>query len=43
MKAVEKIEKLEDEIDELHRKYCDNCQEYDCNFCWAEIEEGEEG
>jgi len=42
MKAIEKIEKLEEEIEKLKEKYCDNCQEYDCDFCFAEIEEGEE-
>lgn len=42
MKVIEKIVKLEDEIHELYLKYCGNCQEYDCDFCLAEIEEGEE-
>lgn len=29
-------------IEELEEKYCENCQECDCDYCWADTERREE-
>lgn len=42
MRVVEKIEMLEAQIERLKEKYCDECQEYFCEYCWARIDEIEE-
>lgn len=42
MKVVEKIEMLEAQIERLKEKYCDECQEWFCENCWARIDEVEE-
>jgi len=42
MKADELIRKLENEIYAIREKYCDNCQEWDCDYCWAEVDEEED-
>ena len=42
MTADELIRKLENEIYELREKYCESCQEWDCEYCWAEVDGGEE-
>ena len=41
MKVVEKIEMLETQIEQLKEKYCDECQEWFCENCWARTDEVE--
>lgn len=38
MRVVDKIEKLKEEIEKLTEKYCEQCQEFTCDYCWARIE-----
>ena len=38
MRVVDKIEELKEEIESLTEKYCENCQEFTCDYCWARIE-----
>lgn len=33
MRVVDEIERLKKQIYKLERKYCDNCQEFVCDFC----------
>ena len=42
MKVVDIIETLEAQIEQLQEKYCDECQEWSCENCWARIDEVEE-
>ena len=42
MKVVERIEMLEAQIEQLKEKYCDECQEWFCENCWARIDEAKE-
>ena len=44
MTVAEKLELLNQAQAELEEKYCENCQECDCDFCKCEPEpwEGEE-
>lgn len=42
MTADELIRKLENEIYELREKYCEGCQEWDCDNCWADADGEEE-
>ena len=41
MIVAEKVEALRDKITELESKYCENCQEWDCDYCRAEVENTE--
>lgn len=41
MSVDEKLALLETVIERLKAKYCDNCQEYDCDCCHAEVDESE--
>lgn len=41
MSVDEKIALLETAITKLKVKYCDNCQEYDCDYCHAEVDDAE--
>ena len=38
MTAIEKIELLQEQIKKVEEKYCKNCQEWDCEDCWAMID-----
>lgn len=42
MKVVERIEMLEAQIEQLKENYCDECQEWFCENCWARIDEVKE-
>lgn len=33
----DKIKELKTEIEKLKERYCENCQEWDCDICWCEI------
>lgn len=39
MSVDEKLALLETAIARLKEKYCDNCQEYDCDYCRFEVDE----
>ena len=39
MRVIEKLMELELKKEELTERYCENCQEYDCDCCWAEVTE----
>ena len=39
MTVDRKIGELMMQIEELKETYCDNCQEYDCDYCRAEVTE----
>jgi len=41
MKVIERIKMLEAQIEQLKEKYCDECQEWSCESCWARIDEVE--
>ena len=41
MLVAEELELLKGTIAELEEKYCQNCQEWDCNYCWADVNEVE--
>lgn len=41
MKAVDRIAELQSEINNLTEKYCENCQEFECDFCPFEVERSE--
>jgi len=41
MTVAEKLETLKDIIAELNSEYCENCQEWDCDYCRAEAENAE--
>lgn len=42
MTVSEKLKELKDIIDTLEEKYCENCQQYDCDICpyWMEEDNG---
>ena len=42
MTVAEKISALNDERAELEERYCENCQEWCCDNCWAELRGREE-
>ncbi len=42
MTVCERIELLKAEIAKLSEKYCENCQEWTCENCWAKDEVGNE-
>ena len=33
MRVIDEIERLKEQVSELEEKYCDNCQEFVCDFC----------
>lgn len=37
MTVAEKISALVKEKEEIEEKYCENCQEWCCDNCWAEL------
>lgn len=37
MTVAEKISALDEEREELEERYCENCQEWCCDNCWAEV------
>ena len=39
MSVDEKIALLETAVAKLKEKYCENCQEYDCDYCRFEVDE----
>lgn len=39
MSVDEKLALLKTAIARLKEKYCDNCQEYDCDYCRFEVDE----
>lgn len=39
MKVIERIEMFEAQIEQLKEKYCDECQEWFCENCWARTDE----
>ena len=41
MKVIEKIRVLRSIITNLHEKYCENCKEWDCDYCPFAIEMSE--
>lgn len=42
MRVVEIIQELEKKVSKLIEKYCENCQERDCDYCPFELERSEE-
>lgn len=38
MLVTEKLKLLKDSVEELESKYCENCQEWDCDYCRFELE-----
>ena len=36
MTVAEKIIALNEEREKLEERYCENCQEWSCDNCWAE-------
>ena len=38
MKVDELLRKLEKTIEDIKEKYCENCQECDCDYCAYETE-----
>ena len=41
MSVAEELELLKGAIAELEGKYCQNCQEWDCDCCWADADDEE--
>ena len=41
MSVDEKLALLKTAIVRLKEKYCENCQEYDCDYCRFEVDEDE--
>lgn len=41
MTVAEKISALVKEKEEIEERYCENCQEFSCDNCWAEWRGGE--
>lgn len=42
MKVIDKITVLQQQIESLQEKYCEKCQEVDCDYCWAQADEMDE-
>lgn len=40
MKVSDRLDDLERLIEELKEKYCENCQQFDCDMCPHQIEDG---
>lgn len=43
MRVIDRIEELKEEIERLTEKYCEVCQECDCDYCWARIGDESDG
>ena len=43
MRVVDLIEETQSSIRELTEKYCENCQEFDCDYCPFDAERSEDG
>ena len=43
MRVVEAIQELQSKVVKLTEKYCENCQEVDCDYCSFELERSEDG
>ncbi len=41
MSVAEELDLLKGTIAELEEKYCQNCQEWDCDYCWANADDVE--
>ena len=39
MRVIDRIEELKNLMNDLTEKYCENCQTYLCEECWAEVGE----
>lgn len=33
MKVIERVEQLKAELQDITEEYCDNCQEFTCEYC----------
>ena len=42
MRVADLIAEMQSEVRELTEKYCENCQECDCDYCPFEVERSEE-
>lgn len=45
MKVIERVEQLQAELQDINEKYCDNCQEFLCEYCpivWKGEEDGKQ-
>lgn len=40
MIVAKEIAFLKTAIEELEEKYCQNCQDWDCDYCWADVDCG---
>lgn len=38
MRVDEAIQELQSKVIKLIEKYCENCQEYDCDYCPFKVE-----
>ena len=38
MTVIEELTMLKDVITEIESQYCENCQEWDCDYCRAEMD-----
>lgn len=44
MKVLEKIDRLQFELETIKEKYCDGCQAFTCDYCAKMVDEdGKEG
>ena len=41
MRVIDRITELKAEIERLQENYCENCQEFSCDCCWARLEKDE--
>lgn len=41
MIVAKEIAFLKTAIEELEEKYCQNCQDWDCDYCWANTDDEE--
>lgn len=42
MTVAEELAMLKNVITEIKSRYCENCQEWDCDYCRAELRRGEQ-
>ena len=42
MRVVDKLDQLQKELEMFKEEYCDGCQEFTCDECRRQIEEGNE-
>ena len=33
MRVIERVEQLQTELQDITEEYCDNCQEFQCDYC----------